>query len=258
MTDHLRDFELLTDIAFRRVKETTENIFIAEGLLTIERALAAGHVVRAVATSEKWLQRLSELSIPEKYIHVLPDEEIEQLVGYRVHRGALASFDRPAAHSLRSVLEGASRIVVFESLVDHENVGTLLRSATALGVDAVLLTDDCADPWYRRRIKASMGTVFRSHFAIASKSEIANHLEHTGFISVALTPYAEEDLKDTLKRVSPQSRIALWLGSEGPGLSDYALKSATFRSKITMYQDIDSLNVAAAGAIAFWALGQRG
>ncbi len=248
------DFSRLTDVAWRKSFEAEHGLFIAEGRLTIERALAAGLRPRTVLTSTKFAEALKEL-MPSVEFLIRDDSEIEQVTGYQVHRGALASFERPKPLELSDLPAHAKLLLVLEDLVDHENVGTLIRSAAALGVDAVILSPTCADPLYRRSIKTSMGSVFHIPWLRArSTTEIIDVLRKLGVEQVALTPIGEQTLE--LETDFPPA-VALWLGNEGDGLSKTVLEGADRRVAISMHRETDSVNVAAAGAIAMWQVRTR-
>lgn len=250
----LEDFSNLTDVAWRRSFEAEHGLFVAEGRLTIERALAAGLKPRSVLSSEKFAAPLREL-MPDVDFEILSDEHVQNITGYQVHRGALASFERPAPLSLDDLDANAKHVLVIEDLVDHENVGTLMRSAAGLGMDAVILSPTCADPLYRRSIKTSMGAVFSVPWIRGSSTRsILECLEVRGFEQIALTPIAEEKLEP---ETAFEPKVALWLGNEGNGLSAEILKLADRRVAISMFRDTDSINVAAAGAIAMWHAVQR-
>lgn len=248
------DFSRLTDVAWRKSFEAEHGLFIVEGRLTIERALAAGLRPRTVLTSPKFAEALQEL-MPTVEFLIRDDSEIEQVTGYQVHRGALASFERPQPLQLADLPTDAKLVLVLEDLVDHENVGTLLRSAAALGVDAVILSPTCADPLYRRSIKTSMGAVFHIPWMRAeSSTAILDALRERGIEQVALTPSGEQTLGLATDFKLP---VALWLGNEGEGLSRSVLESADRCVAISMHRETDSVNVAAAGAIAMWQVRTR-
>lgn len=248
------DFERLTDVQWRSRAEAERGLYIAEGAKTIDRALRAGHRLRGVVCEERWVPGLLELGVPADAIAVQAQAEMELLTGYHVHRGALAAFDRPAERDLATLLANAQRLVVIEDVVDHTNVGAILRSAAAFDIDAVLLTPACADPLYRRSIKVAMGAVFAVPWTrIAWPSGIAM-LHEAGFTTLALTPDpAASDIR-TLPAELRAGALALVFGTEGDGLSSTALERCSLRVRIPMAHDVDSLNVAAAAAVACFEL----
>ncbi len=249
MNDY-EDFRALTDVQWRTRTEQDRGIYIAEGMKTIERAMRAGHLLRSVITEERWLPDLLGIGVPREPVKVHTQAELESITGYHVHRGALAAFVRPVLPTVDSILTGAKRIVVVEDVVDHTNVGAILRSAAAFAIDGVLFTTSCADPLYRRAIKVSMGAVFAVPWTRVSWPHGMTALEAAGFATIALTPdSAAHDIR-TLSADVRARPLALVVGTEGDGLSDRTLAAATYRVRIPMAHDVDSLNVAAAAAVA--------
>lgn len=251
---NLRDFERLTDVQWRSRAETERGLYVAEGAKTIDRALRAGHTLRGVICEERWVPALLELGVAQDRISVHEASELEALTGYHVHRGALAAFDRPAEPELQQLLTGAHRLVVIEDVVDHTNIGAILRSAAAFAVDAVLLTPSCADPLYRRSVKVAMGAVFAVPWTRIPWPSGIGMLHDAGFTTLALTPAASaQDIRalDVQLRAQP---LALVFGTEGDGLTQAALTACSRRVRIPMSHDVDSLNVAAAAAVACFEL----
>src|SRR5215472_9292574 len=186
----LADFVRLTDVALRRHLEAAEGLFIAEGEKVISRAIAAGYPVRSLLVSQDKLATIADVAASCKApLYVLPPEVAEQLTGYHVHRGALASMQRLPLPPVSVVLESARRIVVLEDIVDHTNVGAVFRCVAALGFDAVLLAPRCADPLYRRSVKVSMGAVLTVPYTRLPdwRGGLAE-LRSAGFRLLALTP----------------------------------------------------------------------
>lgn len=255
----LRDYVRLTDVDLRREREPAEGIFIAEGEKVIKRAVAAGYQARSYLTAPRWLAGLVELlAVGDAPAYVGSDDLLEQVTGYHVHRGALASFARRQLPSVPDLLAGARQVVVLEDLVDHTNVGLIFRSAAALGIDAVILAPRCADPLYRRAIKTSMGATLTLPYArLENWYDGLSRLRDEGFTVVALTPDADaEQLEDVLAEAG--ERVALVLGGEGEGLSPRWLADADRTARIVQRSEVDSLNVAAAAAIACHTLAARG
>lgn len=259
----LADYRSLTDVALRTRSEPDEGLYIAESLKILERALRAGHRARSVLTSPSWLSKIEDLvgalpgALEETPVFVVESELMETLTGYHVHRGTLASMHRPEMPPLDNVLAGATRIVVLEDIVDHTNVGAIFRSVAGIGADAVIVTDSCADPLYRRSVRVSMGTVFQIPWTrVASWGELVAALRanEITIVALALTPDAI-DLDVFAK--DPPKKLALALGAEGDGLSSRALGDADAVVSIPMRGGVDSLNVAAASAVALWALLDR-
>ena len=253
----LGDYVGLTDVDLRRRREPAEGLFVAEGEKVIRRAVAAGHPVRSLLLEERWLPPLAELverlDVP---VYLATRDTLEAVTGYSVHRGALAAMSRLPLPPPLELAGAATSLAVLEDLVDHTNVGAVFRSAAGLGVDAVLVSPRCADPLYRRSVKVSMGAVFSVPWSrLEAWPSGLRDVRGLGFSVLALTPAADAT---PLADLPPEatSRFALLLGSEGPGLSDRALAIADHRVRIPMSGGVDSLNAAAAAAVAFYALAQ--
>lgn len=258
----LGDYLALTDVSLRRRFEPEHGLFIAESAKVITRALAAGYRPRSYLLEAKWIDDLAgPIAVAEGWeapVFVAPPAVIESVTGYQVHRGALASMQRRELPALDEVLAGARRVVVLEDVVDHTNVGAVFRSAAALGVDAVLVTPRCADPLYRRSIRVSMGTVFAVPWTrIEPWPGGTARLRELGFLvaGLALAPDATE--LDTFAAAHRHERVALLLGAEGDGLRRETVEHCDVSVRIPMSGGVDSLNVAAAGAVAFWELRVR-
>ncbi|MDQ2781388.1 RNA methyltransferase [Lapillicoccus sp.] len=254
----LHDYLGLTDVALRRRSEPANGLYVAESEKVIRRALAAGHRPRSLLMGRRWLTDLSDVVAGAEAagIPVLVGEPdvLESLTGFHLHRGALASMARPALPSLDDVLANARRLLVLEDIVDHTNVGAAFRSAAALGTDAVLVTPRCADPFYRRSIRVSMGAVFQVPWTRVDPWPAGvERLRAAGFTVAALAlGDAAVDLADLA--ADPPERLALVLGTEGDGLGRRTLAAVDLAVRIPMAAGIDSLNVAAAAAVAMWAL----
>ena len=251
------DFTSLTDVALRRVREPAEGLFMAESLEVIKRAVAGGYSVRSILTEAKWLNQIKQIKQTEQItrmrssgevpVYVADRDLLEQITGYRMHRGLLAAMQRKQLPPPKALVASAERVLVLDGLVDHTNVGASFRSAAAMGIDAVLVTSRCADPLYRRSVRVSMGTVFQIPWTTVGDDDLTDVL--TGYHTVALTPAADAvDLTDLVGRlVGP---TALIVGSEGPGLSADVLSRVDHQARIPMAGNVDSLNVAAAVAVA--------
>lgn len=244
----LTEFLDLRDTQMRAAREPAEGFFLAEGEVTIRRALVAGYPPRAILTTERWVDALDDLDVTA---YVVPDAVMDATTGYPVHRGALASFARLPLVSPGAVLESARRVVVLEDLVDHTNVGAIFRSAAALGWDAVLLTSRSADPLYRRAVRTSMGAVFAVPWTRIDHRGGVGVLRDAGFLVAALTP--APDAVD-IGTVRPEERLAIVVGGEGPGMSPRWLAEADLRVRIPVRDRVDSLNVSNAAAIALYLL----
>lgn len=258
----LADYVGLTDVALRRRLEPAGGLYIAESEKVIRRALSAGHRPRSYLMAERWLADLADLVTDADRegtpVFVGAHDVIEQLTGFHLHRGALAAMHRPALPGLDEVLASATRVVVLEDIVDHTNVGAIFRSCAALGVDAVLVTPRCADPLYRRSIRVSMGTVFQVPWTrVDPWPGGIDELRTRGFTTAALA-LTEQSLDLADFAAAAPDRVALVLGTEGDGLSARTLAAVDVSVTIPMAGGVDSLNVAAAAAVAAWSLRSPG
>ncbi|MFJ8981994.1 TrmH family RNA methyltransferase [Streptomyces sp. NPDC102282] len=258
----LSDYTGLTDVELRRRREPAEGLFIAEGEKVIRRAADAGYAMRSMLLTAKWTDVMrdviEEATAP---VYEVTPALAEKVTGYHVHRGALASMRRKPLPDVATLLApergSVRRVAVFEDIVDHANVGAAFRNAAALGVDAVLLTPRCADPFYRRAVKVSMGSVFHVPWTrLASWPEDIGLLREAGFTTAAL---CLSDRSITLDELVAQrhEKLALVFGTEGDGLTAAALSAADAHVRIPMDAGVDSLNVAAASAVAFYATRTR-
>ena len=253
----LADYRDLRDVELRKHLETERGLFLAEGEKVVRRALEAGFAPRSFLMAERWLAGLSDvMGSADVPCYVVSEALAEDVTGFHVHRGALASLHRRPLPSVDEALEGARTVLVLEDIVDHTNVGAILRNAAALGIDAVLLSPRCADPLYRRAVKVAMGAVFSLAWTrLPDWYEAMPDLAARGFTSVALTLSADAVSIDDA--VAGVDRLALVLGSEGHGISERWQRSADRRAIIPMHAGVDSLNVAAATAVACYVAARR-
>lgn len=254
----LRDYTGLTDVELRRRREPAEGLFIAEGEKVIRRAKDAGYEMRSMLLSAKWVDVMRDVidELPAPVYAVSP-ELAERVTGYHVHRGALASMQRKPLPTAEELLATGHRVAVFEDIVDHANLGAAFRNAAALGVDAVLLTPRCADPLYRRAVKVSMGAVFQVPWArLESWPRDVEILREAGYVTAALCLSEKAITIDELA-ARDYGKLALIFGTEGDGLTPEALMAADEHVRIPMDAGVDSLNVAAASAVAFYATRAR-
>ena len=246
-----------TNLTAAQVK-TDCGLFIAESENVIRAALEAGCIPVKMLLEKRHIEGkaaalVNELSSIPTY--TAPDSELKRLTGYELHRGILCAFKRPEVLNSESVLTNSRRVCVLESLTDTTNVGAIFRSAAALGIDAVMLTKDCCDPYSRRSLRVSMGGIFRVPFAYLPDDWI-RMLKEKGFTSCALALNNDSISIDNsiLKKVP---KLALILGSEGNGLKEETINGCDYTALIPMSAGMDSLNVAAAAAVAFWETGRR-
>ena len=265
----------LTEIQLRNRLEPSKGLFIAESPKVIDRALAAGREPISLLVEESWIDGMSGMFdvIEKRWGDGIPGyvpspEQLKRLTGYRLHRGALAAMKRWSLPSVEEVCRGARRVAVMENIVDHTNVGALMRSAAALDVDAVLVTPSCGDPLYRRAARVSMGTVFQVPWTRIGGDDKhywpftgMRELHDLGFTTVAMA--LEDDsisLAELVRRLNNAEtesdhidKLALIFGTEGDGLSHHTISRADLTVKIPMSHGVDSLNVAASSAVAFYA-----
>ena len=253
----LGDYRDLRDVELRKHLEAEHGLFLAEGEKVVRRSVEAGFTPRSFLMAPRWLDGLADvLDRSDAPCYVVSEDLAEEVTGFHVHRGALASLERRPLPSVHEVLADARTVVVLEDVVDHTNVGAIFRSAAALGVDAILLSPRCADPLYRRSIKVAMGAVFSVPYArLESWYDAVAELSKEGITTVALTP--APDAVEVEEAVRGLDRVALLMGSEGPGLSRRWMETADRRAVIPMDAGIDSLNVAAATAVACYVTARR-
>lgn len=253
------DYTQLTDVHLRKLREPEEGMYIAESSRVLRRALAAGHRPRSFFLAEKWLADLDDVfqQFPEVPAYIGTASLLEEITGFHLHRGAMAAMHRPAPVPLEELLAGAHRVAVLEDVVDHTNVGAIFRSAAALGVDAVLVSPRCGDPLYRRSVRVSMGTVFQVPWArLETWPGDLERLKEQGFAVAAMELTDDAVDIDTMAGRNLE-KLALVLGTEGAGMSAETLAAVDIAVKIPMRAGVDSLNVAAASAVAFWELRPR-
>lgn len=275
--DCLEAYTHLTEMQLRNRLEPSKGLFIAESPKVIARALDAGVEPISFLVEEPWLDGMSSMFNqvdtafgPDVPVYVASPEQLKSITGYRLHRGALAAMRRWPLPSVDQLCRTATRVAVMENIVDHTNVGALMRSAAALDVDAVLVSPSCSDPLYRRAARVSMGTVFqvpwtriggddKSYWPVQGLAD----LHRLGFTTAAMALSDDSiSLDDLTARLSPRSspsdpghidKLALVFGTEGDGLSRQTIAHADLTVRIPMSHHVDSLNVAASSAVAFYA-----
>ncbi len=279
--DRLADYNRLTDVALRSKHEPEKGLYIAESSTVIWRALAAGHRPRSFLMAERWLDDLADdiAALPvddapggtgeQVPVYVGAPDVLEAITGFHLHRGALAAMHRPPLVPVRDLLSaarggtGARRVAVLEDVVDHTNIGAALRACAAMGVDAVLVTPSCADPFYRRSIRVSMGTVFQvpwtrlEHWPHGPRDDATpggvDLLQELGYTVAALALDDDSVSLDELA-ANPPERLAMVFGTEGDGLKRRTVAACDLTVRIPMAGGVDSLNVASAVAVAAWAM----
>ena len=255
----------LTDSQLRCRVEPEKGIFIAESLKVIARALEAGCRPLSFLMERKHMEgQAKELlaRFPDVAVYTADRAVLEQLTGYQLTRGILCAMHRPPLADVEAVCARASRVAVLEGIVDSTNIGAIFRSAAALGIDAVLLTPTCCDPLCRRAIRVSMGTVFQFPWARIGDSPAEwphpglDRLRLLGFKTAAMA-LSDRAVSIENPALCAEKRLAIVLGTEGDGLSKSTIADCDYTVCIPMSHGVDSLNVAAASAVAFWQLRVR-
>ena len=268
----------LSERQLATIYEPAEGLFIAESPKVIGRALDGGYEPVSflaekgqLAEAEEILNRMEDVPI-----YVAPDEILTKLTGYHLTRGLWCAMRRRTLPTIEEVCQGAKRIAILEEVVNPTNVGALFRCAAALGMDAVILTGGCSDPLYRRASRVSMGTVFQIPWTMLSKKDgiwpeqAMKTLKEMGFKTAAMAlrddSVSIDDEKMALRedsvgiddpQLNREEKLAVVLGTEGDGLAGDTIADCDYTVMIPMAHGVDSLNVAAAGAVAFWQLGHQ-
>lgn len=254
----------LSEAQLLNLEAPRRGIFIAESPRVIERALDAGCEPISFLAEEKELDSAGELlerckGIP---VYTAPFSVLTRLTGFQLTRGMLCAMYRPQLPGVAQVCDGARRIAVLEQVVNPTNVGAIFRSAAALNMDAVLLTPGCSNPLYRRAIRVSMGTVFQVPWTFLGEQEWEwpgpglENLRRLGFKTAAMA-LREDTIGIDSPELAGQERLAIILGTEGDGLAEETIRACDYTVRIPMSHGVDSLNVAAASAVAFWELGRK-
>ena len=250
------------EVQLKRYFEPDEGIFIAESPKVIRRALDAGYEPLSLLCEEKYIEGQAADIVDRcsgVTVYTAGEDILTKLTGYKLTQGMLCAMRRKALPSAQELLSGARRIAVLEDIMNQTNIGAIFRNAAALGIDAVLLTPASSDPLYRRSVRVSMGTVFQVPWTYLGEGspDYVGFLKGQGFATAAMALR-----NDTVGVDSPllkeQQRLAIILGTEGEGLKAETISACDFTVKIPMLHGVDSLNVATAGAIAFWELEVRG
>ena len=255
----------LTEGQLKNRAEPEKGLFIAESPNVILRALDAGYEPVSLLMERRHIEGKAAALISrcgDIPVYTAEPEVLSRLTGYPLTRGVLCAMRRPASKSVRDVCAGARRVAVLEGVVDTTNIGAIFRSAAALGMDAVLLTPACCDPLYRRSVRVSMGTVFQVPWAYLGEDVSQwpepgmTRLRELGFRSAAMA-LREDSVSIDDPDLMAEEKLAIVLGTEGDGLGDGTIADCDYTVRIPMSNGVDSLNVAAASAVAFWQLGRR-
>ena len=248
----------LTEAQLRNRLEPDKGVFIAESPKVIATALDAGYEPLSLLMERRHIEGDAQPilarcgGIP---VYTAERETLARLTGFELTRGVLCAMRRPRLPSVEEVCARARRVAVLEGIVDHTNVGAIFRSAAALGMDAVLLTPECSDPLYRRCTRVSMGTVFQIPWTYLPDGSWTSKMHQLGFQTAAMA-LRKDSLRLDDPRLLAAERLAIALGTEGDGLADGSIESCDYTVCIPMAHGVDSLNVAAASAVAFYQLGQ--
>ena len=248
----------LNEVQLLNSEISQNGLFIAESPKVILRALDAGYEPVSCLMEAKHvngegrdiLQRIN--GVP---VFVAEFDVLTELTGFKLTRGMLCAMKRKKLPTVSEVCENKKRVVILDKVMNPTNVGAIIRSAAALGMDAVLLTPGCSDPLYRRSARVSMGTVFQIEWTFM-ESDSVEEIKSLGFKTVAMA-LKENTLSINDPRLMAQERLAIVMGTEGDGLSDQTIEECDYTVKIPMYHGVDSLNVAAASAVAFYQLGNK-
>ena len=247
----------LTEAQLAQTPGPKNGLFIAESPKVIHRALDAG-CKPVSALVERGNLNDETLSVLERCgdvpVYIGENAVLSKLTGYKLTRGLLCAMERPNLQCAEQVAAKAKRLAVLEDVMNPTNLGAIFRSAAALGMDGVLLTAGCSDPLYRRSARVSMGTVFQVPWAFMDKP--IGYLHELGFRTAAMA-LKEDTISIDDPKLQAEPRLAVVLGTEGEGLTDAAISQCDYTVKIPMYHGVDSLNVAAASAVAFWELRAR-
>ena len=234
-----------------------EGMFIAESPKVIQRALDAGYTPLSFLVEDRHLETQARELIArcgDLPVYTAPFDVLTQLTGFQLTRGMLCAMRRPPLPTVEQICRSARRVSVLEDVMNPTNIGAIFRSAAALNMDAVLLTPACSDPLYRRAIRVSMGTVFQVPWTWLAEGDYVAQLRELGFQTAAMA-LKEDSLSIRDRRLAEAEKLAIILGTEGDGLADRTIDGCDFTVKIPMTHGVDSLNVAAASAVAFWQLG---
>lgn len=250
-------FSRLTENQLRNRKEPEKGIFIAESPKVIRRALAAGCRPIAYLMDRRHIEGQAKDLIGDTPVYTAAPEVLEQLTGYHLTRGILCAMGRPVLPAVEQICKNARRVAVLEGIVDSTNIGAIFRSAAALHMDAVLLTPTCCDPLNRRAVRVSMGTVFQIPWTYLGQwpAQGMDQLRVLGFKTAAMA-LSDDSVSVDDPDLMKEEKLAVILGTEGDGLAEKTIAACDYTVKIPMSHGVDSLNVAAASAVAFWQLGR--
>lgn len=257
-------FARTSEAALANLYAPDGGIFIAESPKVIERALAAGYEPESILAERGQLSgdggHIFDMC-PDVPVYTAPMDVLTKITGFKLTRGMLCAMKRRTLPGMDEICNGAARLALLENVVNPTNIGAIFRSAAALGIDGILLTPGCADPLYRRAARVSMGTVFQIPWTYMDKTvkwpeEGMAYLRKMGFKTAAFALHDDSVSIDD-NRLMSEEKLVIILGTEGDGLADATIADCDYTVKIPMAHGVDSLNVAAASAVAFWQLGKN-
>lgn len=248
----------LTEVQLLNREFPEKGLFIAESPKVIGRALDAGYEPVSCLMEKRHIDGEGKellARIKDVPVYYAESDVLTQLTGFKLTRGMLCAMKRKPLPDAREICKNKSRVVVLDKVMNPTNVGAIIRSAAALGMDAVLLTPGCSDPLYRRAARVSMGTVFQIEWTFLTDENL-DEIKAIGFKTVAMA-LKNNSLSISDSRLTDEKKLAVVMGTEGDGLSDQTISDCDYTVKIPMYHGVDSLNVAAASAVAFYQLGNK-
>lgn len=254
----LEPYVSTNEVQLKHYYEPEEGIFIAESPKVIRRAIAAGYKPESMLCERKYINgQAADIinALPDIKVYTAGSDTLTKITGYKLTQGALCAMRRKKLPDAEEILTKTKRIAVLEDIMNQTNIGAVFRSAAALGMDAVVLTPSCSDPLYRRSVRVSMGTVFQVPWTYLSQSspEYVRFLKGQGFVTVSMA-LRDDTLSLSDERLKKAEKLAVILGTEGEGLKAETIAESDYTVKIPMANGVDSLNVAAASAVAFYAL----
>ncbi|MBR2868528.1 MAG: RNA methyltransferase [Clostridia bacterium] len=248
----------LSEVQLLNKEFPEKGLFIAESPKVIERALDAGYEAVSCLMEKRHINGEGKAileRIKDVPVFCAEFDILTQLTGFKLTRGMLCAMKRKPLPSVREICENKSRIVILDKVMNPTNVGAIIRSAAALGMDAVILTPGCSDPLYRRAARVSMGTVFQIEWTFSSDDSL-DEIKALGFRTVAMA-LKDDSISVSDPLLTNEKKLAVIMGTEGNGLSDQTISDCDYTVKIPMHHGVDSLNVAAASAVAFYQLGKN-
>lgn len=258
LADELDVYARLTEAQLLNREYPEKGLFIAESPKVIMRALDAGYEPVSCLMEKRHIEGEGKQileRIKDVPVFCAEFDILTQLTGFKLTRGMLCAMKRKPLPGVKELCENKSRVVILDKVMNPTNVGAIIRSAAALGMDAVLLTPGCSDPLYRRAARVSMGTVFQIEWTFLSEDSL-DEIKALGFKTVAMA-LKDNSLSINDPRLADERKLAVIMGTEGDGLSEKTISECDFTVKIPMYHGVDSLNVAAASAVAFYQLGNK-